>query len=141
MDPHFYNVEKIIGQKGNSEKRQKLTRKLSRRNEPSNNKQSYYVETVKSKGEPDPTDYSKWYRIQSKGKLEIGISLVRVTGWINLFLANVRKHQNDRVRGELTPRELSQVEEQIITTAQQECFLTKYRHLKTTSLFPTRVLY
>ena len=39
-------------------------------------------------------------------KLEIGISLVRMTGCINRFLANVRKHQNDGVRGELTPREL-----------------------------------
>ena len=78
------------------------------------------METVKSKGEPDPTDYSKWYRIQSKRKLEIGISLVRVTGWINRFLANVRKHQSDRVRGELTPSR--QAEEQIIKTAQQECF-------------------
>ena len=27
------------------------------KNEPSNNAQSYYVETVKSKSEPDPTDY------------------------------------------------------------------------------------
>ena len=92
------------------------------KNEPSNKAQSYYVETVKSKSEPDPTDYSKWYRIQSKGKLQIGTSLVRVTDWINRFLANVRKHQNDRVCGELTPRELRQAEEQIIKTAQQECF-------------------
>ena len=88
------------------------------KNEPSNNVQSYYVETVKSKSEPDPTDYSKWYRIQSKIELEIGVSLVRVTGWINRFLAKVRKHQNDRVRGELTPRELRQTEEQFIKTAQ-----------------------
>ena len=35
MDPHFYNVEKMSGQKGNLEKRQKLTRKLSWRNEDS----------------------------------------------------------------------------------------------------------
>ena len=88
------------------------------------------METVKFKGEPDPKDYSKWYRIQSKGKLEIGISLVRVTGWINRFLANVRKHQNDRVRGELTPRELRQAEEQIFKTAQQEGFPDEIQALK-----------
>ena len=96
------------------------------RDEPSSTAQSYYVETVKFKSEPDPTDYSKWYRIQSKGKLEIGISLVRVTGWINRLLANVRKHQNDRVRGELTPRELRQAEEQIIKTAQQASSQQEY---------------
>ena len=106
------------------------------RNEPSNNAQSYYVETVKSKGEPDPTDYSKWYRIQSKGKLEIGISLVRVTCWINRFLANVIKHQNERVRGELTPRELRQAEEQIIKTARQECFPDKLQALKNNKPLP-----
>ena len=103
------------------------------RNEPSNNAQSYYVETVKSKSEPDPTDYSKWYGIQSEGKIEIGISLVRVTGWINRFLqflANVRKHQNGRVRGELTPRELRQAEAQIIKTTQQQCFPDEIQALK-----------
>lgn len=138
MDPHFYNVERIRGQKGNLEKPQKLTRKLSRRNEPSNNAQSYHVETVKSKGEPDPTDYSKWYRIQPKGKLEIGNSLVRATGWINRFLANVRKHQNDRVRGELTPRELRQAEEQIIKTAQQVCFPDEIQALKDNKPLPNK---
>ena len=35
MDPHFYNVKKMSGQKRNLEKRQKLTRWLSRRNEDS----------------------------------------------------------------------------------------------------------
>ena len=83
----------MSGQKGNLEKRQKRTRTLSPRNEdslgemhePNNNAQNYYVETVKFKGEPDPTDYSKWYRIQSKGKLEIRIFLVLVSGWINQF--------------------------------------------------------
>ena len=89
-----------------------------------------FGKAVKSKSEPDTTDYSKWYRIQSKGKLEIGTSLVRVTGWINRFLANVRKHQNDRVCGELTPRELRQEEEQIIKTAQQECFPDEIQALK-----------
>ena len=49
-----------------------------------------------------------------------------MTGWINPFLANVRKHQSDRVRGELTLRELRQAKEQIIKTA----FLTKIQALK-----------
>ena len=48
-----------------------------------------------------------------------------VSGWINPFLANVRKHQSDRVRGELTLRELRQAKEQIIKTTQQKCFPDK----------------
>ena len=43
-------------------------------------------------------------------------------GRINRLLANVRKHQNDRVRGELTPRELRKEAGQNIKTTQQECF-------------------
>ena len=64
MDPHFYNVGKMSGQKENLERRQKFTRTLSPRNadsetnDPRNIAQNYYVETVKSKGEPDPMDYS-----------------------------------------------------------------------------------
>ena len=76
-----------------------------------------------------------------KRKARDQISLVQVIGWVNRFLTNVRKHQNDRVRGELTPRELRQAEEQIIKMAQQECFPDEIQALKTTSLFPTRVLY
>ena len=96
------------------------------------------METVKFKGEPDPTDYSKWYQIQSKGKLEIRISLVRVTGWINRFSANVRKHQNDRVHGKLTLRELRQAEEQIIKTAHQECFPDEIQALKNNKPLPNK---
>ena len=62
----------------------------SLKNKPSNNAQSYYVKTVKSKSEPDPMDYSKWYWIQSKGKLEIGISLGQVTGWINRLSESIK---------------------------------------------------
>ena len=54
---------------------------------------------------------------------------MRVTGWINRFLANARKHQNDQVCGELTPREHRQAEEQI-KTAQPECFPDKIQALK-----------
>ena len=66
MDPHFYNVEKMRGQKekfGEAPEVYKVVKSEKRGqfeiNEPSSNAQSYYVETVKSKGEPDPTDYSK----------------------------------------------------------------------------------
>ena len=105
---------------GNLEKLQKLTRKKREQfveKELNMNTQSYYVEAVTPKSTPDPMEYSKWYRIKSKGKEEIGMSLLRVTGWINRFLANVTKPQNDRESGELVPRELKQVEEQIIKTA------------------------
>ena len=58
------------------------------------------------------------------------MSLVRVTGWINRFLANVKKPQSDRESGELNPRELKQAEEEIIKTAQQECFPDEIRAIK-----------
>ena len=58
-----------------SEKREQFVEK-----EQSMNTQSYYVETVTPKSTPDPTEYSKWYRIKLKGKLEIGMSMVRVNG-------------------------------------------------------------
>jgi len=64
------------------------------------NTQSYYLEKSTPKSTPDPNKYSKWYRITSKGKLEIGMSLVLMTGWINRFLANVTKPQSDQEIGE-----------------------------------------
>ena len=100
------------------------------------NAQSYYVETVKPKSTPDPMEYSKWYRTKPKGKLEIGMSLVRLTGWINRFLANVKKPQNDRESGELNPRELNQAEEQIIRAAQQKCFPDEIRALENNKPLP-----
>ena len=30
----------------------------------------------------DPLRYSKWHRVKTKGELEIGFSLVRVTAWV-----------------------------------------------------------
>ena len=44
MGTHFHNVE-MSGQKGNLEKRQKLTRKLSRRNEDSLRSKETYGQT------------------------------------------------------------------------------------------------
>ena len=110
----------MSGQRGNLEKPLKLTRKSFFKsekreqfveNELSMNAQSYYVETVTPKCTPDPMEYSKWYRTKSKGKLEIEMPLVRGTGWINRFLANVKKPQSIRESGELNPRELKQTKE------------------------------
>ena len=108
-----------------SEKREQFVEK-----ELSMNAKSYYGETVTPKSTPNPTEYSKWYRINSKGKLEIGMSLVRVTGWINRFLANITRPHSDRESGEFNPRKLKQAEEQIIKTAQQECFPDEIRALE-----------
>lgn len=87
------------------------------------NAHSYYLDTSgsESKSQPDPNKFSKWYRIQSKGRFEIGISLVQVTGWINRFITHIRKPTKDRVSGDLTSGELKLAEEQIIKTAQLEC--------------------
>ena len=60
--------------------------------------------------------------MQSKGKFENGI-LVRVTSWINRFIANVRK--TSKVSGELPPQQLKLAEEQIIKTVQ--CFPEEIR--------------
>lgn len=86
------------------------------------NAHSYYLDTSgsESKSQPDPNKFSKWYRIQSKGRFEIGISLVQVTGWINRFITHIRKRTKDRVSGDLTSGELKLAEEQI-KTAQLEC--------------------
>ena len=116
-----------------SEKREQFVEK-----ELSINAQSYYGETVTPKSTPNPMEYSKWYRINSKGKLEIGMSLVRVTGWINRFLANITRPQSDRESGELNPRELKKAEEQIIKTAQQECFPDEIRALEDDKPLPSK---
>ena len=36
----------------------------------------------------DPSRYSKWYRVKTKGKLELELSLVRVTAWVRRFIGN-----------------------------------------------------
>ena len=71
MEPHFYNVEKMSGQKENLDKRQKLTGKSEKRgefekNEPRISAKSYCGEAVKRKGKADKKNYSKWCRIQKK---------------------------------------------------------------------------
>ena len=102
------------------------------------NTQSYYWETVTPKRTPNSMEYSKFYRNNSKRKLEIGMSLVRVTVWINRFLANITKPQSDRESGELNPRELKQAEEQTIKRAQQECFPDEIRALEDDKPLPSK---
>ena len=63
---------------------------------------------------------------------------MRVTSWINRFLANVGKYQNDRACGKLTPRELRQAEEQIIKAAQRECFPHEIQALKDNKPLPNK---
>ena len=70
----------------------------------------------------DPTRYSKWYKVKPKGALEIGLSLVRVRSWVQRFVSNCRKPENQRVLGELTPAELLIAEREIIREAQGEAF-------------------
>ena len=119
MDPSFYR--KRSGQKGSWEKPKKLTRKLNQRKKGRNLVEENRNKNAHGYYQPDPNKFSKWYRIQSKGRLEIGISLVPVTGWINRFITHIRKPQKDRVSDDLTSRELKLAEEQIIKTAQLEC--------------------
>ena len=66
------------------------------------------------------------------------MSLVRVTDWINRFLANITKPQSDRESGELNPRELKQAEEQTIKRAQQECFPDEIRALEDDKPLPSK---
>lgn len=44
----------------------------------------------------DPSRFSKWYKIKSKNKLEVGLSLVRVRSWVNRFIANCRMPSEQR---------------------------------------------
>ena len=47
----------------------------------------------------DPSRYSKWYRVKTKGELEIGLSLVRVTAWVRRFTDNCKKSAEQREKG------------------------------------------
>ena len=70
--------------------------------------------SVKEVWRLDPSRYSKWYRVKTKGELEIGLSLVRVTAWVRRFTDNCRKPAEQREKGELKPLELQNAEEFII---------------------------
>ena len=47
----------------------------------------------------DPSRYSKGYRVKTKGELEIGLSLVRVTAWVRRFTDKCRKPAEQREKG------------------------------------------
>ena len=70
----------------------------------------------------NPSRYSKWFRVKKKGELELGLSLVRVRSWVHRFNANCRKPTDQRLKGELTPLELSDAEEAIIREVQTETY-------------------
>jgi len=82
-----------------------------------------YITAEPQESRPDVTNYSKWYKTNPKRKLEIGISLVRVVGWMKRFINNARTKPDDRNRSnELTVEELKAAELHLIKSAQQECF-------------------
>ena len=77
----------------------------------------------------NPTRFSKWYRNPSTTRLEFGKSLVRVRGWVHRFIKNCQKSKDDRVFGQLTSKELKQVEEGIIKEAQIDAYRNEFEAL------------
>ena len=77
-----------------------------------------------------PSRYSKWYRINQPGKCEVGLSIVRVRGWVNRFIENSRTTRENRESGELKPKELVTSEEQIIKQTQEIVFPKEMAALK-----------
>ena len=59
----------------------------------------------------DPSRYSKWYRVKTKGELEIGSSLVHVTAWVRRFTDNCVKPAEQREKRELKRLELQKAKE------------------------------
>ena len=78
----------------------------------------------------DPSRYSKWYRAKTKGELEIGLSLVRVTAWVRRFTDNCRKPAEQREKGELKPLELQNAEEFIIREVQSKVYAAEVEPLR-----------
>ena len=70
----------------------------------------------------DPSRYSKWYKTKLKGEPEFGLSLVHVNSWVQRFINNSRRPQNQRELGELTATELQTTEEKIVKEAQRSAF-------------------
>ena len=77
----------------------------------------------------NPTRFLKWYRNHSTTRLEFGKSLVRVRGWVHRFIKNCQKSKDDRVFGQLTSKELKQVEEDIIKEAQIDAYRNEFEAL------------
>ena len=77
----------------------------------------------------DPSRYSKWYRVKTKGELEIGLSLVRVTAWVRRLTDNCRKPAEQREKSELKPLELQNAEEFIIQEVQSKVYSVEKKSL------------
>ena len=86
--------------------------------------------SVKEVWRLDPSRYSKWYRVKTKGELEIGLSLVRVTAWVRRFTDNCRKPAEQREKGELKPLELQNAEEFIIREVQSKVYSAEIEPLR-----------
>ena len=78
----------------------------------------------------DPSRYSTWYRAKTKGELETGLSLVRVTAWVRRFTNNCRKSAKQREKGELKPLELQNAEEFIIREVQSKVYAAEIEALR-----------
>ena len=86
----------------------------------------------------NPVRFSKWYRTKPAGKLEIGISLVRVRSWVSRFIDNYRKSIEQRDTGELTRDELKRTEEKIISEAQNDAFSEEIKALANEKELPRK---
>ena len=86
--------------------------------------------SVKEVWRLDPSRYSKWYRVKTKGELEIGLSLVRVTAWVRRFTDNCRKPAEQREKGELKPLEPQNAEEFIIREVQSKVYSAEIEPLR-----------
>ena len=110
-----------------AEQRPDLKNQLSRQEEENDNQNSEqehstFVILEKETWRLNPARFSKWYRASSQGQLEIGYSLVRVRSWVMRFIKNCRVPEEQRIKGELTTKELSDTELDIIKEVQKEVF-------------------
>ena len=78
----------------------------------------------------DPSRYSKWYRVKTKGELEVILSLVRVTVWVRRFTDICRKPAEQREKGELKPLELQNAEEFIFREVQSKVYAAEIEPLR-----------
>ena len=80
----------------------------------SEKERSTFVTIEKKDWRLNPARFSKWYRVSSKGQLEIGHSRVRVRSWVKRFIKNCKAPNDQRTMGELTASELADTEKDII---------------------------
>lgn len=83
---------------------------------------STFVTIEKKDWRLNPARFSKWYRVSSKGQLEIGHSLVRVRSWVKRFIKNCKAPNDQCTMEKLTASELADTEKDIIKEAQREEF-------------------